>query len=139
LKTLSCIFIISIFLTSCGADRSFSPLATEACTCFGSFSKELSSDTKKVLIRTSRNKDFFLGLSRELDKIRDEEKKLKVQIEIENGFTENPALHDCMKQLRTRHNIEQIPLDVIEEMNDYPDCEVGAALSRIVNQQQIRN
>lgn len=134
MKKLSTLIVLALVMVACSNDNKAKDIATDVCACFEPVTGDMSSKTKKILVKAFNSDSPDEVITSELEKIDDEDQKAKVQQEMQGIATigDNSKVEKCVKKLEKKYKFKKtdkkLAKQITDEMQDVSDCDVAAAL-----------
>jgi hypothetical protein len=136
-----------VLLVSCkSSDSKIDTMADRACDCFGLVTKDMSADTKAMLVKVSTNADPQTALKDDLMALPDDKK-----MAVANDLMKMAQLQDdksevgkCVKKMDEEYKVmntekKEAMQRMITQMESKKGCEVSAAIAKIGLNQQIKS
>jgi len=82
MKKLSTLIVLAVVMVACSNDNKTKDIAEDVCGCFESVTNKLSPRTKKIVIKAFKSDNVQEVITKEIEKIEDEDEKAEVTEEI---------------------------------------------------------
>lgn len=142
MKRISTLAALSLVLFACSNNNKTAEIAEDVCGCFEPVTEDMSSRTKKILVKAFNDENPQEVIASEMNKIKDEDERMKVTEEMQAVSTmgNNTKVEKCVKNLKKKYKVKdkdkKMAKQIANEMQDVDDCEVAAAMMKMASRME---
>jgi hypothetical protein len=140
MKKISTLAVLCLVLFAC--NNKTAEIAEDVCGCFEPVTENMSSKTKKILVKAFNDDDPQQVMLSEMNKIKDEEERTQVAEEIQSisNMGSNAKVEKCVKNLKKKYKVKDkdktMAKKIANEMDDVEDCDVAAAMMKMASRME---
>ncbi|HEY0066575.1 MAG TPA: hypothetical protein VGB46_04410 [Flavisolibacter sp.] len=142
MKRISTLAALSLVLFACTNNNKTAEIAEDVCGCFEPVTEDMSSRTKKILVKAFNDDSPQEVIATELNKIKDEDERAKVTEEMQavSNMGSNAKVEKCVKNLKKKYKVKdkdkKMAKEIANEMQDVDDCDVAAAMMKMASRME---
>lgn len=146
MKRLSTLAALCLVLFACNnSNNKAEDMAEDVCGCFEPVTEDMSSRTKKILVKAFNDDDPSSVIQKELLKIKDEDERNEVSQEMQavSEMGSNTKVEKCVTNLKKKYKVKdkdkKLAREIADEMQDVDDCDVAAAMMKMASKAETNN